>query len=47
MGAAYGEATGRAEENDMTGREHWERVYRTKAAAAVSWYQREPVMSLR
>lgn len=28
-------------------RAHWENVYRTRAATAVSWFQQEPAMSLR
>jgi len=27
-------------------KEHWEKVYREKSPGAVSWYQREPVLSL-
>ena len=30
----------------MEPREHWESVYRRKAATEVSWYQREPSLSL-
>lgn len=30
----------------MTGREHWERIYRTTAAFDVSWYQSTPAISL-
>jgi ubiquinone/menaquinone biosynthesis C-methylase UbiE len=29
----------------MTGREHWDAIYRSKAAAKVSWYQAEPLLS--
>ncbi len=29
------------------GREHWESVYRTKAPDEVSWFQRDPLVSLR
>ena len=28
-------------------KEHWERIYSAKAPEAVSWYQREPVLSLQ
>lgn len=31
----------------MTSRDHWERVYSTKATDAVSWFQPHPVVSLR
>ena len=31
---------------DMSRRDHWERVYRTKGAADVSWYQPEATVSL-
>ena len=27
--------------------EHWERVYDTRASHEMSWFQREPAMSLR
>jgi SAM-dependent methyltransferase len=31
----------------MTGREHWNRIYRTKVPAELSWYQPEARVSLR
>jgi hypothetical protein len=31
----------------MDWKQHWERVYETKAASEVSWFQREPTLSLR
>ena len=31
----------------MDRKEHWERLYQTKAAHEVSWFQPEPVMSMR
>jgi hypothetical protein len=31
----------------MDRKQHWERVYETKAATEVSWFQSEPVLSLR
>lgn len=31
----------------MDRRTHWDRVYTTKAADAVSWFQQEPAVSLR
>ena len=31
----------------MDRKQHWERVYRTKASGEVSWFQAEPVVSLR
>ena len=30
----------------MSGRDHWEKVYRTRSATAVSWYQAEAALSL-
>jgi len=30
----------------MDRKEHWERVYRTKAAHEVSWFQPEPVVGM-
>jgi hypothetical protein len=31
----------------MDRKQHWERVYQTKAETGVSWFQPEPAMSLR
>ena len=31
----------------MQRREHWERLYQTKAANEVSWFQAEPTLSIR
>lgn len=31
----------------MNRKEHWERVYQTKAATEVSWFQTDPTLSLR
>jgi hypothetical protein len=31
----------------MPRKEHWDRVFRTKAPAEVSWFQNEPATSLR
>jgi hypothetical protein len=31
----------------MSRRDHWDRVYTTKASEEVSWFQREPVLSLQ
>lgn len=31
----------------MERKQHWERVYDTKAANEVSWFQAEPTLSLR
>jgi hypothetical protein len=31
----------------MNRQAHWNRVFETKASAEVSWYQREPTLSLR
>lgn len=31
----------------MDAKKHWERVYETKAANEVSWFQQEPTLSLR
>jgi hypothetical protein len=31
----------------MDRKHHWERVYDTKAATEVSWFQAEPTLSLR
>ena len=32
---------------DLDRKAHWDRVYATKAAEEVSWYQAEPTTSLR
>jgi SAM-dependent methyltransferase len=37
----------KAPANGSTSADHWERVYRTRAADALSWYQAEPMTSLR
>lgn len=31
----------------MDRKDHWERVFRTKGPADVSWFQAEPALSLR
>jgi hypothetical protein len=31
----------------MDRKAHWERIYTTKASDAVSWFQAEPITSLR
>jgi len=35
------------DENSTTSAQHWDRVYRTKAATELSWYQADPVTSTR
>ena len=31
----------------MDRREHWERLYRTQSANEMSWFQAEPIVSMR
>ena len=42
----YGRETEEAGEAHMDLRAHWDRVYTTKPSDAVSWFQREPAVSL-
>ena len=42
-----GRETEEAGEAHMDLRAHWDRVYTTKPSDAVSWFQREPTLSLR
>ena len=36
-----------AEEWEMDRKAHWQKVYETKAPAAVSWFQERPTVSAR